>query len=439
MHFQQRRLETRGALKLYVHILGNQTYFRYSTSLYVMKVLRSLLLTAMLVGAKFASAQRTTIILPIDSSSETQIHSVKVVLPEGYADYPSRKYVAVYVFDSQSDPYFDYVAATMNLLSSNGYIQPVLLVGVTSQSRQFDFTPEAKTKAGKAAFNKSGGAELYYHYVKDDVVASIERTYRCEPFRIGIGHSLGGTFLVHCLLSHPELFNANLVISPNLVYDESQMLRRAKETDLSRCLANHYLYLAHGKGDQLEEKFRGATKAFVGIVRSTSAEGFHFVYDSLNNDLHGTTPIEGISKGMLKLYRNLIYSDELFMKQIKGNQGSLLEKVSQFYSANSTWSGLALPMVWDINNLAYNSYYSGKTATSISLLQKGLETHPSDINLYDSMGEIQQQGGNLPLARKYYEQGMAMVERQKAMLSNEKYQEFMATFRNRIAALDKKN
>lgn len=403
-----------------------------------MKPLRYLLLTALLGIGQFAPAQQKSTVLPITSSSETQIHSVKIVLPDGYADYPNRKYVAVYVFDSQSDPYFDYVAATMNLLSSNGYIQPILLVGVTSRARQFDFTPEAQTKAGKKDFYKSGGADLYYRYVKDDVVASVERTYRCEPFRVGIGHSLGGTFLVHCLFSHPDLFNANLVISPNLVYDEAQMLRRTKETDLSKCLANHYLYVAHGKGDQLEEKFRPATKKFAGMMRKSTAEGFHFVYDSLNNDLHGTTPMEGISKGMLHLYSNLVYPDQTFMRQVAGDQAQLLDKVSQFYSTNSGWSGLSLPMVWDINNLAYNSFYAKKMPTSLSLLQIGLAAHPDDINLNDSMGEIQQASGNLPLARKYYERGLALVEREKAMMSDARYQEFVKAFKDRLASLEKK-
>ena len=59
-------------------------------------------------------------------------------------------------------------------------------------------------------------------------------------------------------------------------------------------------------------------------------------------------------------------------------------------------------------------------------------------NLCDSLGEIAQLSGSLALARQYYQQGLAAVESERSMLSDEKYKSFLSGFHKRIDSLDKK-
>lgn len=396
-----------------------------------------LIMIAMLVCCQFAAAQQTTDTLPISTTSETQKREVRIALPAHYSDYPSRRYVTVYLLDSQYPPYFEAVKANLDYLVSQGYLQPLILVGVSSANRQYDFTPEARTKTGKAEYRRSGGSELYAKYI-DDVVRSVEGKYRCEPFRIGIGHSLGGTFLVHCLLSHHELFNANIIVSPNLVYDEGQLAQRFEEADPATVLTNRFVYMAHGKGDTYEDKFQAGTTKFAKLLRKHTAPGFNLIYDKLSNDRHGTTALEAVPKGMVQLYRHFVASDENFAKRVAQNDSRLLPDLVSFYKKGASWSGLALPMVWDINTMAYNSHYAGHNETALKLLEIGVAAHPNDINLYDSLGEIAQLSANLPLARKYYQQGLAVVESERSTLPEQAYQAFLAGFHRRIESLDKK-
>lgn len=53
-------------------------------------------------------------------------------------------------------------------MTANGYINPIILVGVSSDNRQYEFTPKAETEQGIKYFLKSGGANLLALHFKDE-------------------------------------------------------------------------------------------------------------------------------------------------------------------------------------------------------------------------------------------------------------------------------
>jgi|GEM_PF-2109094 len=365
-------------------------------------------------------------------------HTVTVALPDGYEDYPSRNYVTVYLLDAQDPTIFSFVKSAFENLNATGYIQPVILVGISTQARQFDFTPQAQTEKGKKDFRKSGGAEAYFRYIRDDVVATIESKFRCEPFRVCFGHSLGATFVTHTLLTHPGFFRAGIAISPNLVYDEAQLLRRVKEPQATKLFGNAFLYLANGKSDHLEEKFRPRTEEFAKYLSEHRPAGFRFIYKKLDNDYHGSTNLEGYPKGIVSLFENLTVPANDIDKYLKMPPDKMLSDLRSHYKQASDWSGLKLPMVWDLNNWAYNSFYSNKPKAALSLLETATKTFGMDINIFDSAADIAMQTGDLPLAKKYTEQGLQVIESQRGSLSAKTYEGFHKSFSDRLQEIQKK-
>ncbi|MEP7144925.1 MAG: alpha/beta hydrolase-fold protein [Ferruginibacter sp.] len=183
-----------------------------------MKKIRILVFTLIIVQA--ALAQSSTEIITIQSKVFKDVRTVKVSLPAEYKDYPDRKYVVAYLFDAQSDAFFNFVKATFDYLAADGYMSPTILVGISSGNRQYEFTPTPGTENGIKYFNKSGGANLLALHLKEEILPVIQKKYRCNSYTIGIGHSLGGTFVTYALLNFPEIFNSAIVISPNYHYDD---------------------------------------------------------------------------------------------------------------------------------------------------------------------------------------------------------------------------
>jgi predicted alpha/beta superfamily hydrolase len=53
----------------------------------------------------------------------------------------------------------------------------------------------------------------------------IDRTYRSRPYRVLVGHSLGGLFAVYALMTRPDVFQGYIAISPALWWDDQSLVK----------------------------------------------------------------------------------------------------------------------------------------------------------------------------------------------------------------------
>lgn len=379
--------------------------------------------------------QSQTETLGITSKVFNETRKVKVALPQGYNDDPSRKYIVAWLFDAQSGDFFNYIKATIDYLTSQGYIKPLILIGIQSANRQYEFTPASQTAEGLKNFKKSGGASLLALHLKGEVLPEVQKKYRCEAYNIGIGHSLGGTFVTYCLLNFAEIFNASIIVSPNYHYDNEQLVHKFDSLANERILKNRFLYIAYGKGDTYEERFKPGTKKIDSLLHKKNIPGLRWLVKNLDNDDHGTTAAEGIFKGLIELYRQFTLPYTQFTTLLKDTTSPFINRIKQYYKTQSDWAGITLPMVNDANGMAYNCLYSDKPKEAVAILHWALSLYPENINLYDSMGEIQQTTGNNKEALEYYSKGLAIVERQKSRLENNTYQGLIKGFKERIRSV----
>jgi predicted alpha/beta superfamily hydrolase len=401
-----------------------------------MKPLKLCILLTLLCVTVFSQAQ-TVDTLAIQSTFFNAKRKVMVALPSGYHTNPNGKYIVAYLFDAQSADFFNFYRSTIKYLTEQGYIQPLILVGIASSNRQYEFTPKAQTAAGLKYFQKSGGAELLARHLQDEVLPLINQNYRTIGYNIGIGHSLGATFVTYCLLHAPQLFNATIGISPNYQYDNLQLVHQFDSLANTKILNHKFLYVAHGNGDAYEDNFKIGSDKIDSILLKRNIAGLRWQFKSMDNDSHGTTAMEGIFKGLIAFYRELTLPDKQIAAFYKDKQKSFIENVKAYYQAASNWSGLKLPTSDNLNSIGYNCYYAAKNTESIAMFKWGLELYPDDTNLYDSMGEIQQNTGNKAEALNYYTKGLALVRRTEHQLDSKKYASLVKNFENRIKSLDK--
>ncbi len=75
-----------------------------------------------------------------------------------------------------------------------------------------DFLPDSSSNAPTG-----GGADNFVRFFKTELIPYINKNYKVEPFKVLIGHSYGGVFAMHALISDPELFDAYIAIDPKLL------------------------------------------------------------------------------------------------------------------------------------------------------------------------------------------------------------------------------
>src|SRR6185295_18108602 len=167
--------------------------------------------------------------LTIKSTVLGEDRIILVRTPVGY-ETSKLSYPVLYMTDG--DAHIKHTSSSIEFLTENGRMPELIVVGVTNTDRARDLTPpKATTKnaAGDLQFPTSGGADNFLKFFETELIPEIEKQYRTQPYRILAGHSLGGLFAIHAMITKPGLFNSYIAVSPSLQWDNAEELKRAED------------------------------------------------------------------------------------------------------------------------------------------------------------------------------------------------------------------
>lgn len=171
--------------------------------------------------ASLASAQPQRV--QVSSKVFGRARPVDVSLPRNYDRDSTARYPVIYVLDGES--LGDLTAATVRFYSSTNVMPRAIVVAIPNEDRNRDFTP-APVGTFTPPTPTSGGADKFLSFLESDVMPAVEQRYRTLPFRVLIGHSLGGLFAAHAAAARPGMFNAFVIMEPSLWWNNEEPLRR---------------------------------------------------------------------------------------------------------------------------------------------------------------------------------------------------------------------
>lgn len=210
--------------------------------------------------------------------------------PLGY-QYKQRRYPVLVVLDAEDN--FAHTAAAIDVLSRNERIPELIVVGINNTDRTRDLTPT------KDPMQSSGGAANFLSFIADELLPQVDRTYPTRPYRILIGHSLGGLFAVNALVTRPEVFNAYLAISPSLWWDDQSLVTQAKSFFESHRELKGDLYMT--MADEDGPMLGGAWKLSAIMEEHRSPE-FRWRFERSVKESHGTIPYLSTYEGLQTLF-----------------------------------------------------------------------------------------------------------------------------------------
>ena len=139
-------------------------------------------------------------------------------------------------------------------------------------------------------------------------------------------------------------------------------------------------------------------------------------------------------KGLVVFKGELTLKDEQIEAFLNDTDKPFIDNVKEHY--NWAWADVQVSLVDEVIHHGYNLFYAKRYQEAIDIFTWALSVYPRNLNLYDSMGEIQQGSGNKQTALKYYMAGLDEVENQERILDNKEYDQLKAGFKRRIKALD---
>jgi predicted alpha/beta superfamily hydrolase len=198
---------------------------------------------------------------------------------EGYFTDPLP---VLYVVDGGVDQDFMHIAALSQLPLVNGERSPAIIVGVKTDNRYGEITPDPIDPRYIAEFKGYGGADDFRQFLQTEVIPFVQSKGHTGRAAL-MGESLAGLFVLDTLASEPTLFEDYVAISPSSWWDDQGLAKRAEDA-LADTPAGKRLVLAIAdEGGTME----AGTVAFRDAAIANPAIEVTFL-DRSESESHGT-------------------------------------------------------------------------------------------------------------------------------------------------------
>ena len=361
----------------------------------------------LLIGASstFAQPQAGNVTrLTIKSSVLGEDRTVLVRTPGGY-ETNKVAYPVLYMTDG--DAHMGHTASSIEFLNRNGRISDLIVVGITNTDRTRDLTPEKSTQknaAGALQSPTSGGADNFLKFIETELIPQIEKGYRVQPYRILAGHSLGGLFAIHSMISRPGVFNSYVAVSPSLQWENGQTLQRAEEFLKNQKEMKVTLFASLGnEPGGIGESFDRLKE----ILSKTSIKGFEWQAERMADEDHGSVVLRSHYFGLRKIYDGWQAPSDPKSGAVLGG----LKGADEHYKKLSEKFGYPIPVPEGaINQMGYQFLFDNKPDEAIAAFKANVERYPASANVYDSLAEAYERQGRADLAEPLYDKARLLGE-----------------------------
>lgn len=311
----------------------------------------------------------------IESDVLGETRSVIVSTPIGY-DEGDQEYAVIYLLDGNS--HFQHTNGIVTFMFMRGLMPPAIIVAVTNTKRIRDMTPMAEDMT---RFPTGGGADNFLDFFESELIPFVDENFRTHPYRVLIGHSLGGLFAIHALVNRPDVFDSYISISPSLWWDEQKLVDDADKFFASQVELNKSIYLT--MGDEGGSTAGGLLK-LTGVLSEHEPKGFKWDWRVMEDETHGTIPYRSTRQGLYFIFGDWMLGDLEELYDSGGGVQGLLDKaqaITAKFKFEKRISGR------EIVTLCFQLLSSDRLDEALSVLEFDKEKYPPVVGAYLSLGE----------------------------------------------------
>jgi uncharacterized protein len=352
------------------------------------------LLTGVSSGAAVQSnpAERT---LQIQSTILKESRSVSISKPDGY-DNGTDRYPVLYVLDGESN--FEYTAAIVHFLSENEFTPEMIVVGINSgvnAHRTRDLTPPSQSEIDNRFSPGNGGADAFLSFLVHELLPYVDRNYRTRPYRIVVGHSFGGLFAIHTLLTKPQLFSAYIAIDPTLSWNDGKeiVLARRFFLEVKTLQADLFFTSANAFGTP-----EGDVRSLAAVLDDHTPQGFRWRFEYMKDENHLSIPLPSVYSGLKSVFQGWYLVDPLALFDEAGLAG--LDK--HFREGGERYGYERATPPFTVSLLVAGLIKRGRLEEASAVLLHDPKVYPPPWNQLDALARAYSERGNVQQAIRYY-------------------------------------
>jgi hypothetical protein len=237
-------------------------------------------------------------------------------------------------------------------------------------------------------------------YVEKELMPYIESNYPTAPYKIFIGHSVGGLAVVNTLIHHSNLFNAYVSLDGALWWNNQQIVTDAKLILANKNYKGKTLFMALAnrmekgmdtlavQNDTSEgtELIRSNLE-FIRYVSNNKTNQLRFKHTFYENDDHSSVRLIGeydALRFIFDYYKLKIYNSEL--EDPKFKLDSLF--ITHYNNVSEQIGYLVKPDESQVNGLGYYMLSLKQFSKAEALFKLNIANYPGTANCYDGLGDL---------------------------------------------------
>lgn len=309
--------------------------------------------------------------------------------------YVKETYPVAYLLDG--DDHFLSVSGIIRQLSEtsmNMVVPRMILVGILNTDRTRDLTPTHISNDPEIPDSNfvrtSGGSDKFTSFIRQELIPYIEKNYQASPYRILIGHSYGGLFVLNTLLTHPDLFEGYISIDPSAKYDDNYLLKKAASLPSETDFKGKSVFMSvsnQGYSDNETFKANQAAIDFGGWLDEFKKNNLRASWKYYPDDNHTTVPLISGYEGLRFLFD--FYNPRLpysLFREPSSKPDTFL--VGHFDRVSRQIGYKVSPPERLVNWLGYLFIMEKQPEKTEKLFRMNISNYPGSPDVYDSMGEI---------------------------------------------------
>ena len=310
----------------------------------------------------------------------------------------NKTYPVIYVLDGAS--HFKSVVAMVEYLSGANVIPPMIVVGILHPKRMKDLTPTIEDTVADSRGENSGGGVNFMSFIKNELFPEIESAYPTAPYRILMGHSVGGLTVINTFIHHKDYFNAYVSIDASLWWDKHKLLKESKAVLASENYTDKKLFLAIAnrmeKGVDTSAVQKDTTEntelirynlELIGCIKNNQQNNLNFDHKYYADDNHGSVSFIAEYDALRFIFN--YYKFDLYASYLDNKSIRLDTLLDAHYKNVSKQLGYKLKPAEDlVNGLAYHSLNTKQFAKAEYLFKMNVANYPGSANAFDSLGDF---------------------------------------------------
>lgn len=368
------------------------------------------LLVILLLFAEMSYAQNTEDVIiarriKLSSAVLGEERTIFVSTPSDYAS-STDSFPVMYLLDGCPE-IIHYASGLVTDLSGSNLCPEMIIVAIENTVRIRDMSP-TKPRYDKNGVEikyhgdeKLGQADKFLSFMETELFPYIEKNYRTLPYRIFSGHSAGGMCATYAFLSHTNMFNAYMAISPSLYWDSGFLNRTADEKIGTINFKYKQYYFSIG-GNETPSDIEDS-HIFAQTLKIKSPAELRWKFDYIENEDHGSQTTIALYNGLRFIYDGWNYD---YDKLVAGG----LNAINSFYQNLSERFGYTIqPDANTMNSIGWEAKRAGRNQEAIKILEENVHRHPDFPEAYSYLAEVYSSAGNYELAIKSIEKAIELA------------------------------